>query len=40
MQRLLTKGIGHTRYKNTVVGEIPEDWYVDSRWENLKIIFW
>jgi len=26
MQRLLTKGIGHTRFKKTEVGEIPEEW--------------
>lgn len=26
MQRLLTKGIGHTKFKNTALGEIPEEW--------------
>ena len=26
MQRLLTKGIGHTKFKKTDFGEIPEDW--------------
>ena len=26
MQRLLTKGIGHTRFKITELGEIPEEW--------------
>ena len=26
MQRLLTKGIGHTKFKKTEVGEIPEEW--------------
>jgi type I restriction enzyme, S subunit len=28
IQRLLTKGIGHTKFKKTEVGEIPEDWTV------------
>jgi type I restriction enzyme S subunit len=28
MQRLLTKGIGHTRFKRTEIGEIPEEWDV------------
>ncbi|OUM90113.1 MAG: hypothetical protein BAA01_11245 [Bacillus thermozeamaize] len=28
MQKLLTKGIGHTRFKKTEVGEIPEAWEV------------
>ena len=26
MQRLLTKGIGHTKFKQTELGEIPEEW--------------
>jgi len=26
MQELLTKGIGHTRFKKTEIGEIPENW--------------
>lgn len=26
MSRLLTKGIGHTRFKQTEIGEIPEGW--------------
>jgi type I restriction enzyme S subunit len=26
MQQLLTKGIGHTRFKQTEIGEIPEEW--------------
>lgn len=30
MQRLLTKGIGHDRFKNTDIGEIPEKWEVIS----------
>lgn len=26
MQELLTRGIGHTKFKKTEIGEIPEDW--------------
>ena len=28
MQRLLTKGIGHTEFKDSVLGEIPKSWEV------------
>ena len=39
MQRLLTHGIGHTRFKDSPLGKIPEDWEVvrlgDSRFFNL-----
>ncbi|AGS23871.1 restriction endonuclease subunit S [Rhizobium etli] len=28
LERLLTKGIGHTRFKQTEIGEIPETWEV------------
>ncbi|MTK14236.1 MAG: hypothetical protein F8N39_19890, partial [Clostridiaceae bacterium] len=28
MQRLLTKGIGHSRFKDTEIGMIPEEWEV------------
>lgn len=28
MQRLLTKGIGHTKFKQTDLGEIPEGWSI------------
>jgi len=28
MQRLLTRGIGHKRFKRTEIGEIPEEWHV------------
>lgn len=28
MQRLLTKGIGHTEFKDTEIGRIPKDWEV------------
>jgi type I restriction enzyme, S subunit len=28
MQQLLTKGIGHTKFKKTEIGEIPDEWKV------------
>ncbi|WML26277.1 restriction endonuclease subunit S [Neobacillus sp. OS1-33] len=28
MQQLLIKGIGHSKFKNTVIGQIPEEWEV------------
>ncbi|OOE03927.1 hypothetical protein BO219_06735 [Anoxybacillus kestanbolensis] len=28
MQQLLTKGIGHTKFKKTEIGEIPEEWEI------------
>ena len=28
MQTLLTKGIGHTKFKTTEIGEIPEEWNI------------
>ena len=30
LRRLLTRGIGHTRFKQTEIGEIPEEWKVRS----------
>ena len=30
MQQLLTKGIGHTKFKKTEVGEIPKEWEVKT----------
>lgn len=30
MQRLLTKGIGYTKFKKTVLGEIPEEWTIET----------
>jgi type I restriction enzyme, S subunit len=30
MQQLLTKGIGHTKFKKTEIGEIPEEWEVKN----------
>ena len=28
MQKLLTRGIGHTKFKKTKIGEIPEEWEI------------
>ena len=28
MQKILTRGIGHTKFKKTILGEIPESWNV------------
>lgn len=36
MQTLLTKGIGHTKFKKTDIGEIPEEWEV----KNLSEVVW
>jgi restriction endonuclease S subunit len=30
MQQLLTRGIGHTRFKQTEIGEIPEEWCIKT----------
>ncbi len=37
MQRLLTQGIGHTRFKQTKIGEIPESWEVKTIGQMTKI---
>ncbi|CUW41791.1 Putative restriction endonuclease, type I, HsdS [Magnetospirillum sp. XM-1] len=37
MNRLLTKGIGHTRFKQTEIGEIPEEWDIKSL-EHISIV--
>jgi type I restriction enzyme S subunit len=37
MQRLLTKGIGHTKFKQTGLGEIPESWNVGEIQQYSKI---
>ncbi len=29
MQRLLTRGIGHTEFKQTELGEIPKTWTIE-----------
>lgn len=36
MQRLLTKGIGHTKFKQTELGEIPEEWGTSSIGEHIS----
>lgn len=28
MQKLFTKGIGHTRFKESAIGQIPESWNI------------
>ena len=38
MQTLLTKGIGHTKFKKTEIGEIPEEWEVKRLSEVSNII--
>lgn len=37
MQQLLTRGIGHTRFKKTELGEIPEEWEVCKFGEVLEL---
>lgn len=37
MQQLLTKGIGHTKFKKTEIGEIPESWEVKKLGEIFKL---
>ena len=38
LQQLLTRGIGHSRFKQTEIGEIPEGWEVRSLDEVSKVI--
>ena len=38
MQRLLTKGIGHTKFKKTELGEIPEEWNIDKLGNVSKVL--
>jgi len=37
MQKLLTRGIGHTRFKQTDLGDIPEEWNMKTTKETLYI---
>lgn len=37
MQTLLTKGIGHTKFKKTEIGEIPEEWEVKKLGDIFKL---
>ena len=38
MQRLLTKGIGHTEFKNSPLGEIPKSWEVLELVKHIKLL--
>ena len=41
MNELLTRGIGHTEFKNSPVGRIPESWIVKTTLEEIaKVIQW
>ena len=37
LQDLLTRGIGHTRFKQTEIGEIPEGWEVRKLYDVVKL---
>jgi len=37
MQQLLTRGIGHTRFKQTEIGEIPIDWNISTIGQVCKV---
>jgi type I restriction enzyme, S subunit len=37
MERLLIRGIGHTKFKKTEFGEIPEEWNISSIGEKCKL---
>ena len=38
MQTLLTKGIGHTKFKKTEIGEIPEEWEINNLGNIVEVI--
>ncbi len=38
MQELLTKGIGHTKFKNSPLGKIPEEWEVVNMQDLAEVI--
>ena len=38
LQQLLTRGIGHTRFKQSEIGEIPEDWRI-KRVDDIASVF-
>jgi type I restriction enzyme S subunit len=38
MQKLLTKGIGHTKFKKTELGEMPEEWEIKGLTKVFNII--
>jgi type I restriction enzyme, S subunit len=37
MQKLLTRGIRHSRFKETEIGKIPEEWNVTTLGDNIKL---
>jgi len=37
MQQLLTKGIGHKKFKRTEIGEIPEEWDIETLGETATL---
>jgi type I restriction enzyme S subunit len=37
MQQLLTRGIGHTKFKQTEIGEIPDEWEVSTIGEECEV---
>ncbi len=39
LQTLVTRGVGHTRFKQTEIGEIPEDWEVVKLGEVVRPIY-
>ncbi|WP_225340446.1 restriction endonuclease subunit S [Lysinibacillus capsici] len=39
MQQLLTKGIGHTEFKQTELGEIPNEWKVVSFFNEIEEVY-
>lgn len=38
MQQLLTRGIGHTKFKQTEIGEVPEEWDVGTVEETCEVL--
>jgi len=38
MQKLFTEGIGHTRFKETKIGRIPDDWEVVNLFDVFQVI--
>ncbi|AGX43903.1 restriction endonuclease subunit S [Clostridium saccharobutylicum] len=38
MQKLLTRGIGHSRFKDTEIGRIPEEWEIENLGDVTEIV--
>lgn len=38
MQKLLTEGIGNTKFKDSEIGRVPESWEVDTLEKHVKIV--